>query len=54
MDWLRTDEVMKQKKLNLKPGRNKRGRPQEHNANSKCGGRNWKSKFARQSKHNKV
>ena len=33
------------KKLNSKPDRNKRGRPQKRKAGNKSGGQNWKSKF---------
>ena len=41
---------MKQKKLNFKPCRNKRGRPQKRKANNRSGGRNWKSKFDKEIK----
>ena len=42
---------MKQKKLNFKPDRNKRGRPHKQKANN-SGGRDWKSKFRKAIKTN--
>ena len=45
MDWMMIDKVMKQKRLNFKLDRNKRGRPHKCNANDKSGGGNLKSKF---------
>ena len=44
MDWIRTDEVMKYKKLNFKLDRNKRGRPEKQNANNRSSDGNLKSK----------
>ena len=41
---MRMPESMKQKNLNVKTDRNKRGRPQKRKAND-SGGKDWKSKF---------
>ena len=45
MCWMRTEEGMKQNKLNSKPCRKERENPQKHKDNNKSGSRNWKSKF---------
>ena len=45
MEWLRTDECKKQKKLNLKSHKSNRGKPQKRKANDKSVGGNWKYKF---------
>ena len=45
MDWTRTDEGTKQKTLNFKLDRNKRGRPQNLKSNARSGDRNWKFKL---------
>ena len=41
---------MKQKKLNFKPDKNKRGRFQKCKANNVSGGSDWKSKFHKEIK----
>ena len=45
MDWIRTDEGTKQKKLNFNPDRNKRGRPQKCKDNNRSSSGKWKYKF---------
>ena len=50
MNWIRTEEGTKQKKLNFKLDLSKRGKPQKCIADNKSGGRNWKSKWLKKFK----
>ena len=47
MDYTRTEEGEKCKKLNFKLDRNKKGRPHKIKANNRSSDRNWKSKFCK-------
>ena len=52
MNWLRTCEGKKQKKLNFKSNYAKKGRPQKHKNNVKAGGGDWKTKLHKTIKAN--